>query len=1325
MSQDSRTQSTQKRHLRPSRAHSEAAKSLVRSCVGALNKDRHRLRRAVIDADAKGDTAALEALELAIAESREAVETRKAAIPELSFDESLPVNAERETIAKAIADNQVVVLCGETGSGKTTQLPKICMSLGRGASGLIGHTQPRRIAARTVATRIASEVGCPLGDLVGYQVRFVENVSDRTAVKVMTDGVLLAELAHDRFLNAYDTLILDEAHERSLNIDFLLGYLKRLLEKRRDLKLIITSATIDPQRFSKHFSDAPIIEVSGRTYPVEVRYRPPEKDSDGDLNQAIGDAVSEAMRSGPGDVLVFLPGEREIREASKHLRALAMNTTDVLPLYARLNLAQQARIFESGPKRRVVLATNVAETSVTVPNIRYVVDTGVARVSRYSYRSKVQALPIEAISRASADQRKGRCGRVAAGVCLRLYSEEDFESRNEFTEPEIQRTNLAAVILQMKALRLGAVEAFPFIDPPDRRVVKDGYRLLRELGALDDKDRLTSVGRQLARLPLDPRIGRMLLAAGEFDCVREILTIASALSVNDPRERPMEAREAADAVHKKFRDKSSDFVSWLNLWDYFQHESSELSRSKFKALCQEHFLNHARLREWADVRRQLKSLAAEMKLTPKDSAATYEQVHRALLTGLVTQVGAKHEDGGYLGTRGARFHIFPGSGVKSGGPQWVMAGALTQTRRLFAHNVARIEPDWVEAAAGSLVNKRHVDVRFQARRGEVVATEQVNFLGLQLVGRRTVAFARIDPVLSREVFLREALVDGLLKRPPEFLNQNMGLIESLRKLEHKIRQGGLLAGAEAVYALYDARIGQEVNNDRSLRRWLSSLSDSKRQALQFEREELLSDTGWMSEEQRFPESLSVGEHKLPLSYHFEPGNDADGVTVTVPLAILNQLDARSFEWLVPGLLEERVLSLLRSLPKRLRRQLVPLPDFARACVESLGDPKESLLDTLSQELKRMVGMDVGADDWRLDTLAPHLHMRFALMDPEEGCIANSRSLNALKSQYGEQSKSTFTDMLRDGSGIDGERKWVFDDLPESVSYESAGVELTGYPALVDQGEAVGVRVFQDPDVATESHADGLARLFILRGGRSLKSTVRRMPQLAGLSLLYAHSPIADTAYCQLEAREDLGPATELGDDLLAWSARNVLLTGDANIRDGDAFEAAARVAEQRFGATVNDLEKALVAIISKYQEFLRACEHVDAPGRVEALADAKTQMARLVHRRFVAVTEQKRLKHLPRYIDAATKRLQKLDADARTDSRRLAEVLKAEQPVWRLIKSAGQHWRRRIELVELRWLLEEFRVSVFAQELGTAAPVSLKRIEKALHAAGSRERIVG
>lgn len=1292
-----------------------ALDALAARVDGVMIADRHPLLRGL--ARARRGEGELQPLTDRLERSTLVRSRREAESVALDYDAELPVSAERERIAEAIAEHPVVVVCGETGSGKTTQLPKICLGLGRGRAGLIGHTQPRRIAARTVAARIAAELGTPLGTQIGYHVRFAEQVSERSLVKVMTDGVLLAELERDRWLNRYDTLIIDEAHERSLNIDFLLGYLKQLSPRRPDLRVIITSATIDPDRFSKHFDNAPIIEVSGRTYPVEVRYRPPPEDGEGDVNNAIADAIAEAGRINRGDVLVFLPGEREIREASRFLRQSGLsNDTEVLPLYGRLSLAQQAHIFQPGGRRRVVLATNVAETSVTVPGIRFVVDTGLARVSRYSFRSKVQALPVEPVSQASADQRSGRCGRIAPGVAFRLWDADDHESRAEFTEPEIQRTNLAAVILQMTALRLGKVEDFPFMDAPDPRYVRDGYRLLREVGALDARDRLTRIGRQLARLPLDPRLGRMLIAAGEYGCVAEILTLTAALSINDPRERPLESRESADAAHKVFRDRQSDFGSWLNLWRFFREESAELGSSKFRALCRERYLNHARLREWADVRRQLKQLATSMGLQSSDQPADYEAIHRALLSGLVSQVGTRHEKGGYKGPRGAQFHIFPGSSVRADGPQWVMAGSLLHTSRLFAHTVARVEPDWIEAAAGDQVSRSHADPRFQARRGEVVATEQVSFLGLQLIGRRTVAYGPIDPAGAREVFIRDALVRGELRRPPGFLKANLALEEELAELDQRLRRGDLLADEERRVTFYRRRIGEQVVSDKSLRRWLASLDDAARQALHWQREELMDVELAPDAALEFPTSLTVGEHTLPLDYRFEPGHPDDGVTVTVPLVILNQLAEAPFEWLVPGLLGERILATLRGLPKRYRRQLVPLPDFARACVESVTPSEEPLNQALSRELERMVGLSVPEDAWRDNILPPHLQMRFRVVDTDGETLDAGRELARLRETLGERSHASFTDLLRDGNQLEGEREWVFDALPETVRYDNGGVELVGFPALTDAGNAVGLRVFQERPAARVSHRAGVARLIALRGGRALPGAIKRLPQLAALSLLYATAPPADPRYCDVSEREDLGAAAELRDDMLRWALDEAMPGDPLEVRDAETFEQFATATIAAFGEATLLLERVLVQVVQHYRTFLGAADKVDGAGRVDAMRDAREQVARLVHRRFLAATPMPWMGELPRYLEAATARLRKLDNDARADTRRLAEVLAVEEPAWRAVLAHGRYWRRDPARVELRWMLEELRVSVFAQELGTRSAVSIKRLQRAIAA---------
>jgi ATP-dependent helicase HrpA len=1285
-----------------------SAADILQSLETCMVRDRHLLKRWLTGRDANTQLARAQHR---FRTSSARYSARRDSVPALTFDEQLPISAHRAQIAELIQRHQVVVVCGETGSGKTTQLPKILLELGRGVGGLIGHTQPRRIAARTVANRIAEELGGPLGQQVGFQVRFGAEVSEHNLVKVMTDGILLSELTKDRFLSRYDTIVIDEAHERSLNIDFILGYLRTLLPKRPDLKVVITSATIDPGRFSKHFDDAPVIEVSGRSYPVEVRYRPPA-DADGvDLNQAISDAVHEAIADGPGDVLVFLPGEREIRDAAQFLRCAGLLDLDVQPFYARMGLAQQTSIFRTSARRRVVLATNVAETSVTVPGICFVIDTGLARVSRYNYRTKVQGLPVEGVSQASAEQRKGRCGRIAPGVCFRLYAEEDFSARAPFTDAEILRTNLAAVILQMKALRLGGIEKFPFIDAPDRRFVKDGYRLLRELGALDEQENLTPLGRKLARLPLDPQLGRMILEAGRQNAVGEVLTLAAALSIADPRERPLDNRDAADHAHKTFADKQSDFVTWLNLWNRFSEQKRQRTRGELRAWCRNNFLSQARLREWGDVRRQLKSLATELQLEVVEEPANYEQIHRSVLSGLLSHIGHRQDKEGFRGPRGVRFHLFPGSGVKPPGPRWVLAASLVQTRRLYAHGVARVEPAWIEAAAGALVSRRYHEPRWDQKRAAVVATEQVTLFGLVLVAGRRVAYARVNPVDARDIFIREALVRGRLLRKPSFVAANRNRLAEIRLLERKLRRADLAQDDVWQCAYYADCLPQDVVDLKSLRHWLKGASASAREALLMPREALLKDQNAEVAGEAYPSQLTFGRHLLPVRYGFEPGADADGLTVSVPVLVLNQLDECRGQWLVPGLLGEKILALLRGLPKRLRRALVPLPDFSRACAERLVFDEQPLTVSLAAALARMTGLQVPADAWRPDLLAPHLHIRYEVLDDDGSVLAVGRDLVELKRQLGKDSSNEFGELVASGEA-EHRRNWDFGELPAQAEYEIGGIQVSGYPAVVDEHDGVTVRVLQDPAEAAAAHQIGVRRLVIIDGGRTLRSMPRKLPKLSDRVLVYAICRPTEESTCNL-IPDDHGPKGELEHDLLAC-ALDASIGEYAGVRDRAAFKAACRQASLTAGKHLEAVYQPVAEALDQYLIYQRLRAKVDGPGRIDALRDTDAQLARLLHRRFVGWYSAEELKEFPRYVRGAIVRLEGLDRDARRDTARLAEVLSVEQPIWRKLAAAGPAWRRRAELVELRWLLEELRLSVFSQSIRTRVPVSIKRIERRL-----------
>ncbi|HEX5513689.1 MAG TPA: ATP-dependent RNA helicase HrpA, partial [Gammaproteobacteria bacterium] len=1038
-----------------------------------------------------------QALAQALAASTARVEQRQAALPKPDYPPELPVSQRREELLEAIARHQVVIVCGATGSGKSTQLPKLCLELGRGVRGMIAHTQPRRIAARTLAARISEELHDQLGGTVGYKVRFTDQVSPRSYIKLLTDGMLLAEVQGDRQLEAYDTIIIDEAHERSLNIDFLLGYLKQLLPRRPDLKVIITSATIDPERFARHFDGAPVIEVSGRSYPVETRYRPlVEEDGDErDQRAAILAAVDELIAEGPGDVLVFLSGEREIRETAEALRKHHLKGAEILPLYARLSTQEQQRVFNPGGQRRIVLATNVAETSVTVPGIRYVIDTGLARISRYSYRTKVQRLPIEPISQASADQRAGRCGRLGPGVCIRLYAEEDYAGRPAFTDPEILRTNLAAVILQMLAMRLGEVEDFPFIDSPDRRFINDGYKLLHELGAVDAARNLTDLGRRLARLPIDPRIGRILLQAGREGCVAEALVIAAVLSIQDPRERPLDAQQAADEAQQSFRDQRSDFVGYLNLWRTYREQARHLSSRKLTEWCRGQFLSPARMREWVDIHRQLSELAAGLELRANDQPAEYPQLHRALLSGFLSNIALRGEASEYTGARGIKLHIFPGSGVFKTRPKWLMAAELVETARLYARDVADVRPEWIEALAGHLVSRSYLEPHWEARAGQVAAFENVSLYGLLLTARRKVNFGPIDPVLAREIFLRDGLVRQGVRTRGAFLAHNRRLIAEIETLEAKTRRRDVLVDEEALYAFYDQRVPAEVYSTASFERWREKIEREQPRLLFMSRDDLMQRSAQEVTADDFPARFQVQGMALPLEYHFEPGHAFDGVTAVVPLAALNQLTPAPFDWLVPGLRQEKAAALIRALPKALRRHFVPAPDFAKAVLQAAVPGEGSLQEAMRRELKRMTAIEVPIDAWDLVELPAHLVMHFRVVDDKGRTVASGSDLAALQGELGERAAEELGQASVDGWERADVRRWDFGELPESVELKLRGVTIRAYPALLDAGDHVQLKLLDAPAEAQAATKAGVRRLFLLEQAQQVKYLRRNLPKL--------------------------------------------------------------------------------------------------------------------------------------------------------------------------------------------------------------------------------------
>ena len=1183
----------------------------------------------------------------------------------ISYPPELPVTAHREELLKAIGDHQVVVVAGETGSGKTTQLPKICLELGRDA---IAHTQPRRLAARTVAERIADELGVALGDEVGYAVRFSDRSRRDTRVRLMTDGLLLAEVRRDRLLRRYDTIIVDEAHERSLNIDFLLGYVQRILPRRPDLKLIVTSATIDPERFSRHFGGAPIVEVSGRTYPVEVRYRPVEEDVD--QTDAIGDAVEGLLRERPGDVLVFLSGEREIRDTAEALGDRLPADVEVLPLYARLSSTAQQRVFRAHHRRRVVLATNVAETSLTVPGIRYVVDPGTARISRYSARLKVQRLPIEPISQASADQRKGRCGRTSDGVCVRLYAEEDYAERPRFTDPEILRTSLASVILQMAAIGLGEVEEFPFLDPPDRRQVRAGITLLEELGALDGR-RITRLGRRMAQLPVDPRLGRMVLEADRLGCADEVIVIAAALSIQDPRERPPDAQQAADQQHARFADEQSDFLAYLNLWRYLQERQRELSTNQFRRRCRAEFLHYLRVREWQDLAGQLRQAAKAAAVTINRTPAEPREIHVALLSGLLSHIGRRDpRRREYQGARGARFAIFPASGLARRQPEWVMVAELMETSRLWGLDAARIEPEWVEPLAGHLVRRTYAEPRWDRRRAQVVATERVTLYGLPIVAGRTVGYGKIDPPLARELFIRRALVEGEWDTRHEFFHENRRRLEEVEELEERARRRGILAGDQALFEFFDGRIPPEVVSGAHFDRWWRDERRRDPDLLTYTRELLVGSDPDHALGQ--PDTWRQGELELPLSYRFEPGSDHDGVTVHVPLRVLPRLRADGFEWLVPALRTELVTALIRGLPKDLRRRLVPVPEVVDAALERLDPEQGPLLEALAAELERLRGVQVPPDAWDLSRLPAHLRMTFRVEDERGEAVAEGEDLDAVLERARPRLRAELAAATAslERSGL---RAWTIGRLPRTVALRGTDGAVRAYPALVDEGETVGVRALESPEAQRAAMWAGTRRLLRL----TIPSPRRRLRDVA-----LPHEDVITAAFDALIA-EAGGPA---------WDE-----PGFARLRD----HVAGHLADQT------------VAIAGQVEGILEAAREVER--RLEALPgaafeparlDVARQLGRLVYPGFVAATGADRLPDVERYLRAAARRLERLPDNLAVDRDRMNAIHELE----------AEYERSGRRLPEVRWLLEELRVSHFAQALGTRGQVSSKRIRRLLTA---------
>ncbi|RJX32783.1 MAG: ATP-dependent RNA helicase HrpA [Oxalobacter sp.] len=1289
-------------------------------------------------------------------EPRPAARGSRNPLPPITFPEELPVSARRDDIAKALTQHQVIIVSGETGSGKTTQLPKICLTLGRGQAGLIGHTQPRRIAATSTARRIAQELGSQPGEHVGFKIRFNDAISAGASVKLMTDGILLAETQTDPLLKQYDTIIIDEAHERSLNIDFLLGYLKQLLPRRPDLKLIITSATIDADRFARHFgtedNPAPIIEVSGRLYPVEVRYRPiePMQPKDGastnasnnspnfaqrqreqrDLIDGVIDAVDELAAVGQGDVLVFLPGEREIRETAEALRKRHPPHVEILPLYARLSAQEQERIFHPTNARRIVLATNVAETSLTVPGIRFVVDTGIARVKRYSYRNKVEQLQIEPIAQSSANQRAGRCGRVAAGVCIRLYEEQDYALRPKFTDPEILRSSLAAVILRMKSLRLTDVETFPFVEPPLGRAIADGYQLLQELGALDDSNELTPIGHQLAQLPLDPRVGRMILAGKDNVCMSEMLIIASALSVQDPRDRPMDAQDAADNAHKKFADPRSEFLSYLKIWKWFEDAvEHKKSNRQLQENCRSNFLSHLRLREWRDVHSQLLTIAKEHNWRLNESPATYEQIHIALLSGLLGNIGFKSdEDPHYLGARGIRFFIWPGSSLGKKAGRWVMAAELVDTARLYARCLAQIQPEWLERVGGHLLKKSYGEPRWEKRSAQVSAYERATLYGLVVYSQRRVDYARINPEEAREIFIRDALVGGDFETRAPFFVHNQKMVKEIEKLEHKSRRVDVLVDDDLIMAFYDKILPPDVCNGIAFEKWHKDATAKNSRLLFLNKEDLMRHEAAGVTSELFPKKMEAAGIDMGLTYHFEPGTPRDGVTLTVPLYALNQVSSERGEWLVPGMLKEKVHLLLKSLPQKLRRHCVPLPNYAAGfCerVQASGHYGEGeLIETLIADVREHANIAAKPSDFKLETLPAHHFMNFKVIDEHGRQLDMGRNLASLRAELGGEARESFQ-KLADKSALQaafgetanvdqprGNRStmpsnkiaeatatgdlnnitaWTFGELPELLEITKGKQTLVGFPALVDKNEHCELEVFDDPEVAERTHHAGLRRLFALQLKDQVRYLTKNIPGLQQMGMQYMA----------------LGSQEELRDQIID-AALEIACMQDKLPTDAEKFEARKEQARTRLGLLTNQVAQLATQILAEYHALPRKLQGFKA--HTQAVADVQSQVNALISKRFLLENDWAQLAHFPRYLKAINVRLDKLRVDPARDVRLMGEWQAIASPYQRSLKDRGRASDPKMK--EFRWMLEELRVSLFAQELRTPMPVSVKRLQK-------------
>ena len=1260
-------------------------------------------------------------LETKTLSSQATYEKRKQALPKLDYPPQLPVSGQREKLVQLIREHQVVILAGETGSGKTTQLPKLCIEAGRGVGGMIGHTQPRRLAARTVGQRIADELNVPLGQQVGFQVRFTEQVSDISHIKLMTDGILLAETRRDPDLLRYDTIIVDEAHERSLNIDFLLGYLKQLLARRDDLKLIITSATIDLERFSTHFNDAPVVEVSGRTFPVDVWYRPlfaSKSDQDQDMQTGIQHALEEIdqherqSKQHNGDVLIFLPGERDIRDIALFLRKQEQKHWHILPLYGRLSFSEQQKVFQPSGKtvgRRIVLATNVAETSVTVPGIRYVIDPGTARMSRYSYRSKVQRLPIEAISQASANQRKGRCGRLSAGICIRLYDEADFISRPEFTDAEILRTNLASVILQMHDLTLGPVEEFPFIDAPDSRFVNDGVKLLQELGGLDDRRKLTPLGKQLARLPVDPRIGRMVVAANDWHALNEVLLIASALTIQDPRERPQDKQQAADQQHLLWREKDSDFLSLVNLWQDYEHQRQQLTQNQLRNWCSKHFVSYLRMREWREVHRQLLLMCQQMGFKINAELASYEAVHRALLTGLLGHIGHKDEDGQFAGPRQRKFLLFPGSALAKKSPPWIMAAELVETSRLFARCVAKIEPQWVEQGAGALLKYNYSEPSWHKRQGQVMAFEQVSLYGLVLASKRKVAYGKIDPEVCQQLLVMEGLVQNNLLTKGKFLAHNQALVESIEALEAKSRRRDILVDDQVLFDFYHgkmANVKAPIVSAASFESWRKHQEKAQPEYLFLSQDNLMQHGAEGINNNSFPDRLVWNSMSWPLSYHFEPNHEQDGVTIQVPASQLKRLPLKRLQWLVPGLLKDKLAALLKGLPKAQRKAFVPVPQYAQALLEALSPDDIDLPDAVAKHLQRISGRPFDAQLLQQVEVESHLLMNVQVMDESGQTIAQGRDPLRLLGDYAtgsvtNQQPSAAHPVLKQGL-----TQWDFTALPATMTIEQGAMKLPVWPAIKDQGKAVDIVFTDSAEEAEATTHDGLVRLYRIAVNEQTKHLARSLPGFRQAELLYGA----------------LGTAQELREQVFDQAAELVFLPNSLAVEAWPSNEVAFKASLERRGHYAEAVEQVLklsIELLKRHHAIRKALKGQLNLAWANVYQDIGGQLDRLMNKSFVVQSQWRHLEHMPRYLKAIESRLERFKSQLPKENAAVQELRDWQQKIDIAQTQCLPHTREHKALNDFAWSIEEYRVSLFAQQLGTQKPISGKRLQKQWDVIGS------